>query len=82
MRMMKVITWKPSDPKITTLTLVAQSDPEMKYLNHLILEGKAMASGDSFEAIVHLKEGRSSTAFKVFLSTKLHFQVEQESRSD
>jgi len=75
---MKVITWKNSDPKITTITLVAQSDPEMKYLNHLIFKGKAMASGDSYEAIVHLKEGRSATAFKVFLSTKLHFQVEQE----
>lgn len=73
--MMKVRTWKPSDPKITTLTLVAQSDPELKYLNHLILEGKAMASGDNYEAIVHLKEGRSLTAFKMFLTSKLHFQV-------
>jgi hypothetical protein len=75
----RVITWKKTDSKTTTLTLVAQSDPELKYLNHLILEGKAMASGDSLEAIVNLKEGKSSEDYKVFLSTKLHFQVEQES---
>lgn len=75
---MKVITWKQTDSKTTTLTLVAQSDPELKYLNHLIAKGKAIASGDSYEAIVTLKEGKSDVDFKVFLSTKLHFPIEQE----
>jgi hypothetical protein len=73
---MKVITWKKTDPKITTLTLVAQSDPELKYLNHLIFEGKALASGDNYAVVLNLKEGKSVENFKVFLSTKLHFQVE------
>lgn len=71
---MKVIAWANS---ALTVTLVAQSDPELKYLNHLIFEGKAIASGDRFEVIVTLKKGKSATDYRRHLSTKLHFQVEE-----
>ena len=76
---MRVIIWKKSlEPKVTTVTLVAQKDSELRYLNHLIEEGKAKASGDSYEVIVNLKEGKSVEDYKIFLSSKLHFPVEQD----
>lgn len=78
---MRVVEWKTlpkHDPKSRTLTLVAQKEPELKYLNYLIRKGKARATGDSYEAVVTLKEGKSVEGFKVFLSTQKHFQIEQE----
>jgi hypothetical protein len=60
------------------LALVAQNPTELQYLNRLIQDGKAEASGDSYEVMMTLKEGKSVEDFKVFLSTELHFQVEQE----
>jgi hypothetical protein len=75
---MKVITSDQQPEPKTILTLVAQNNEELKYLNTLIQEGQAIASGNSYEVIVFLKAGRSLVDFKVHLSTKLHFQVEQE----
>lgn len=40
----RVITWKKTDPKVTTVTLVSQNDQELSYLNKLIREGKAIGS--------------------------------------
>jgi hypothetical protein len=74
---MKVIAWEDSDPNHPRVTLVAQNEYELRYLNQLISEFKATASGDSYEVIVHLREGKTVEGLKVFLSTKKHFQIEQ-----
>jgi len=75
---MRVIRWdKQPDPKSIAVTLVAQNPKELQYLNRLIRNGKALASGDSYEVVVTLSEGKTVENFEHFLSTKRGFKIEE-----
>jgi len=52
------------------IILEAQNDSELSYLNYLIRNGKAMASGDSYQILIQLKNGKTIEQFKDFLKAK------------
>lgn len=55
--------------------LEATEPKELSYLNYLIREGKALASGDKYYVFVCLKDGKTTEDFKSFLRKK-GFKVE------